>query len=76
MQYIVVSLDDDIDISAATIGAEVSLTIGDKTIAGATVQVKGQGANPTQAASELVPHTHQIGGDLTIGPTIGPAVVS
>ena len=49
MKYIVVSVPDTTDISAAAIGAVANLVIGEKTIAGATVQIMGQGSRDQAA---------------------------
>jgi hypothetical protein len=71
MKYVVVSFADDVDLSGIAIGAEASLVVGDKTIAG-TVQLKGEGANPEAAeTTPLAAHTHAIAPAAT-----GPAVAS
>ena len=71
MKYVVVSFADDVDLSGIAIGAEAALVVGDKTIDGGAVQLKGEGANPEAAETAvLVPHTH-----ATAAAT-GPAVAS
>ena len=72
MKYVVLSFEDSADLSGIAIGAEASLVVGDKTIAGA-VQLKGDGGNPEAAeTATLVQHTHTI----AAAPATGPAVAS
>lgn len=75
MKYIILSVPDEVDTSAAAIGAAASVVVGDKTIGDATVQVTGHGPNPAPAASdEGVPaHTHEVAvsaATLATGPAI------